>query len=108
MKKIIGLMGLVTICFAATASAYECATVKIEIQQELTLERQAFQAQMTINNGFANLNLTNVTVSLVFTDKDGKLVTHTSDTNIPSVFFAQTPVVQNAESEPGGGQRNEA
>ena len=32
-----------------------CAQVKIEIQQELTLERQAFDAMMRINNGLDTL-----------------------------------------------------
>ncbi|MBI5787698.1 MAG: hypothetical protein HZA78_02430 [Candidatus Schekmanbacteria bacterium] len=34
-----------------------CATVKIEISQELTLERQGFEAHMRINNGLTNISL---------------------------------------------------
>lgn len=42
------LWPLVSLLFAAPAPAAEpvCAQVKIEIQQELTLERQAFDAMM--------------------------------------------------------------
>jgi hypothetical protein len=32
-----------------------CARVKIEIRQELTLERQAFDAHMRINNGLSHI-----------------------------------------------------
>ena len=35
---------------AAPAQETVCAKVKIEIKQELTLERQAFDAEMKINN----------------------------------------------------------
>ena len=37
-----------------------CARVKIEIKQELTLERQAFDATMKINNGLDTTSLDNV------------------------------------------------
>ncbi len=56
------------------AATYQCATVEIEIHQELTMERQAFQAEMTIDNGFEGLDLTNVTVNMVFMDEAGKRV----------------------------------
>ena len=42
-----------------------CAVVKIEIQQELTLERQAFDATMRINNGLDLLSLENVNIKPV-------------------------------------------
>lgn len=43
-----------------------CAEVKIEIQQELTLERQAFDAHMRINNGLDQISIENVRVEVTF------------------------------------------
>lgn len=51
-----------------------CATVKIEIKQELTLERQAFDANMKINNGITNMALTDVDIDVEFTDANGNTV----------------------------------
>ncbi|OAI43375.1 hypothetical protein AYO41_02025 [Verrucomicrobia bacterium SCGC AG-212-E04] len=47
-----------------------CARVTLEIPQRLTFERQAFEARMIITNGGAGA-LTNVTVDLLFTDRNG-------------------------------------
>jgi hypothetical protein len=47
--------------FPQAVSGYECASVSIYIRQELTMDRQAFEAKMTIDNGFDGLNLTNLT-----------------------------------------------
>ena len=44
-----------------------CARVKIEIKQELALGRQAFDAQMTVNNTTADGVISNVSV-MVKTD----------------------------------------
>ncbi len=71
--------------FAAQESL--CASVKIEISQELTLERQAFDANMKINNGFPNLMLENINISVKFTDKDGTSVSATSNPNDTSASF---------------------
>jgi hypothetical protein len=51
-----------------------CAEVKIQIQQELTLERQAFDAHMRINNGLTNIPLTEINVDVNFYDENGDLV----------------------------------
>ncbi|CAB1063457.1 Flagellar hook-length control protein FliK [Olavius sp. associated proteobacterium Delta 1] len=56
-----------------------CARVKIEIKQELTLERQAFDAHMRINNGLANISLEAVNIEVSFTDEDGAPVLTSSD-----------------------------
>ncbi len=42
---------------SALAAASVCAEVKLEIRQELTLERQAFDAHMRITNGLTNITL---------------------------------------------------
>ncbi|MFO7861322.1 MAG: hypothetical protein R6U41_08880, partial [Desulfosalsimonas sp.] len=55
-------VGCVILSMFHTASTAEsiCAVVKIEIRQELTLERQAFDAHMKINNGLTGMQLENV------------------------------------------------
>ena len=58
-----------------------CAVVKIEISQELTLERQAFDAHMRINNGLANISLENVRVVVNFKDEDDNPVFASFDAN---------------------------
>jgi hypothetical protein len=47
---------------SALAQLAICAQVKIEILQELTLEREAFEARMTINNGMPGVALENLSV----------------------------------------------
>ena len=49
----VSLITFSAFAFPTKAQALDslCATVKLEIQQELTLERQAFDAHMRINNG---------------------------------------------------------
>ncbi|MBU0677137.1 MAG: hypothetical protein KJ626_03395 [Verrucomicrobia bacterium] len=64
-----------------------CATVQIEIQQTLTLERQAFDATMKIHNGFADIPLTDVSIVVNFEDEDGNAVTATSDPDNTSALF---------------------
>ncbi len=58
-------MGVVGTCggwplTAACADGSLCAEVQIEIQQDLTLERQAFEAHKRINNGLTHITLENV------------------------------------------------
>lgn len=71
-----------------------CARVKMEIEQELTFEREAFEARMTIHNGLVGVTLTDITVDIVFSDEKGKTVLATSATNFepdsptaPKFFF---------------------
>ncbi|MCP3870643.1 MAG: hypothetical protein GY703_21640 [Gammaproteobacteria bacterium] len=64
-----------------------CAEVKIEIQQELTLERQAFDAHMRINNGLETIRLENVDVDVSFADEQGNSVRATSNPNDTDAAF---------------------
>lgn len=63
-----------------------CVSVKIEIDQQLTLERQGFEARMNINNG-GPVDLENLGVVLNFLDQDSKPVLATSDPNDTSARF---------------------
>ena len=68
-----------------------CCEVKIEIQQEMTVERQAFDAMMRISNGFDALALSNVTIQVTFQDAQGNPVEATSSANLSSaLFFVRT------------------
>lgn len=64
-----------------------CAKVKIEILQELTLERQGFEATMRITNGLDTFSLEDVAVDIVFQDEDENPVVATSDPNASSADF---------------------
>ena len=68
-----------------------CASVQIEIEQELTLERQGFEARMGITNVRGNAALENVEVAVEFRDEDGDEVSaslHPDDTEaLPFVEF---------------------
>lgn len=48
-----------------------CATVKIEILQEMTFERQAFEARMKITNGLDSSALENVRIDISLVDEEG-------------------------------------
>lgn len=68
-------------------AAAVCAVVKIEIKQELTLERQAFDATMRINNALDTLSLENVAINVNFEDENGVSVEASSDPNSTTASF---------------------
>jgi hypothetical protein len=91
----------VTVCHAKDAV---CAEVKIEIKQELTLERQAFDAHMRINNGLTHISLEDVGVTVKFTDADGNTVLATSDPDDTSArFFIRIDTLTNINHVSGNG-----
>ena len=81
------LLGWLLVPADAVASDALCAKVKLEIGQELTLERQAFDAHMRITNGTTHLALEDVGVTVTFTDEAGNPVLATSDPNDTSASF---------------------
>ncbi len=86
-----------------------CARVKIEIKQELTLERQAFDAHMRIKNGLSNISLQNVNVDVSFADEDGNPVLASSDpTNTDALFFIRLDQdsLENIDDVSGSGTVN--
>ncbi|MBW2284856.1 MAG: hypothetical protein JRF65_09690 [Deltaproteobacteria bacterium] len=81
-----------------------CARVKIEIRQELTLERQAFDAHMVINNGLSDIPLENVAVEVSFADEDGNPVLAVSDPdNTLALFFIRVDAMENITDVNGAG-----
>src|SRR5688572_7161934 len=82
------LMGACATISRVHAQQPLCARVKIEIRQDVTLERQAFEATMTINNSSADKTLTDVNVDVLFQTSTGVPVEKTSDpSNSTAKFF---------------------
>ena len=90
-----------------SAQSSVCARVKIEIRQELTLERQAFDAEMIINNGLTNVALKDISVNVHFMDDKGAEILATSDPNNTSATFfykVQQERMKNISNVTGTGQ----
>lgn len=91
LRRLAHLWLLVLFGISFSSASYSadpvCARVKIEIKQELTLERQAFDATMKINNGLDTTSLDNVSVNVTFKDEAGNSVKATSDPNDTSASF---------------------
>jgi hypothetical protein len=83
------LLLLLALLMPTVSQAVEtvCARVKIEIKQELTLERQAFDAQMKINNTTVDGIISNVSVEVKVTDENGTPVAITADSNDQTAKF---------------------
>jgi hypothetical protein len=56
-----------------------CAEVRIEILQELTLERQGFEAIMRITNSLDTFAIEDIAITVNFADDEGNQVTAASD-----------------------------
>ena len=81
-----------------------CARVKLEIRQELTLERQAFDAHMRIGNGFDHITLEDVDVDVKFTDAAGNSVLASTDPdNTDALFFYRIDTMDNINDVDGDG-----
>jgi hypothetical protein len=101
LMLVAGLLGSGSI--AAQESV--CARVKIEIRQELTLERQAFDAEMRITNSLPATPLTDILVDVRVTDELGQAVTVTTDpNNLSAQFFLRQTQKQGIENTSGTGQ----
>lgn len=102
---VIGLW-LLLLGLMLTGSVYAepvCAEVKIEIRQELTLERQAFDANMKISNDLDSIPLHDVTIDINFKDEDGNPVLATSDPNATDAkFFIRIDSMEGVDSVDGG------
>jgi hypothetical protein len=84
-----------------------CARVKIEIKQELTLERQAFDAEMKINNTTDTGVIENVGIDVKVTDELGNPVKVTTDPNdLSAQFFLRVSNRQNIDNITGTGKVN--
>ena len=101
-----GLLAVLLLATHARVAAQEaiCAVVKIEIKQELTLERQAFDAEMRIHNALTDRSLENVKVEVRFEDEAGNSVVATSDPNDTGArFFIRVAQLDNIGNVNGSG-----
>ncbi|WP_162925812.1 hypothetical protein [Isoalcanivorax indicus] len=88
MKTKLLAAGLILLLMAAArASEPLCAVVVIEIEQEVTFERQGFMARMAINNGLDQFSLDDVRIDVHFADADGNPVVATSNTSSTDALF---------------------
>jgi hypothetical protein len=89
----------------AQAQETTCARVKIEIKQELTLERQAFDAEMKINNTTDTSTIENVAITVKVTDEAGTPVAITDNPNdLSAKFFIRLSSKQNIDAIDGTGK----
>jgi hypothetical protein len=101
---VLGLSGLALWSAAAHAEDTVCARVKIEIKQQLTLERQAFDAEMKINNTTDTGVIENVSVVVKVTDESGTPVPITNDPNdLSAKFYVRISNKQNISDVDGTG-----
>ncbi len=78
--------------------------MKIEIRQDLALERQAFDAHMRIDNGLDGLTLESVGVEVDFADERGKPILATSDPNaLDALFFVRIDSMEGIADVSGAG-----
>ncbi len=98
---------IVLMCMPVDSVAAEeslCARVKIEIKQELTLERQAFDAHMRINNGLTHVSLEDINVDVLFTDEEGARVLASSDPDdTDALFYIRVDTIDNIDNVSGTG-----
>jgi hypothetical protein len=111
----VAIAGFAALCIGlalpAQSMAQEtvCAKVKIEIKQQLTLERQAFDAQMSINNTTVSDVIQNVGVVVKVTDELGAPVAVTNDpNNLSAKFYIRVANQQNINAIDGTGAVNPA
>jgi hypothetical protein len=81
-----------------------CAEVKIEIAQELTIERQAFEAKLKIENTLTDKSINDIRVVVEFSDNNGDPVLATSDANNSAAdFFIRVNSVSGINNVEGTG-----
>lgn len=101
---LIGCLYGVFLPLASYADDSVCAQVQIEIRQELTLERQAFDAHMRINNGLTGITLDDVGIVVTFADEEGGSVLASSDPdNTEALFFIRVDSMENIDNVDGSG-----
>jgi len=87
-----------------TAEESVCASVKIEIRQEMTFERQAFDARMQISNGLTNISLESINVEVIFSDDKGEAVRASSNPDDPdALFFIRISSMEGIDDVTGSG-----
>jgi hypothetical protein len=103
MHLILGLFVLSLLAPFANAQNTVCARVKIEIRQEMTLERQGFEAQMNIQNT-TDSAIENIGVVVRVTDENGEPVAISDNPNdFSAKFFVRLARKENIDNVDGNG-----
>lgn len=87
LHAVLCLLALSPAALQAADDGAVCARVKIEIRQELTMERQGFDAEMVIQNGLTDEALSQVDVDVTVTDELGAPVLVSSDPSSTTAKF---------------------
>lgn len=98
MKKLFAVVAFVMMLVTggiAQAADTACARVSIEIAQELTLERVAFDAKLVIHNNLPDKDLENIRVDVSIQDDDGNVKN--------DIFFMKVSSLDNIEDVDGDG-----
>ena len=89
---------------SALAQDSFCASVRIEIVQELAFERQGFDAVMRINNSLENISVDNVDIDVYLLDENEEPVLASSDPdNTDALFFIRQDSLSGIDSTDGSG-----
>ena len=90
--------------FPSAVAESICAVVKIEIRQELTFERQGFEAHMRISNDLDTLALESLAIDVLFEDEDGNPVQASYSTdNSDAAFFIRIWSMEGVDAVDGTG-----
>lgn len=82
-----------------------CASVRVEIHQEFTLERQGFEATLRLTNELPDTPITGVHISVTFQDDQGIPVTATTDPYADgAIFFHRLQEHDGISAVDGSGQ----
>ncbi len=88
----------------ALSAGSMCAEVKIQINQHATLERQAFDARMKINNGLSDISLKDIDVNIKFYDSEGNPVPASDNPDTSGArFFYRLDSMENINAVDGTG-----
>jgi hypothetical protein len=97
MKRLFVLLTVWLWCFSGGSALADsaCARVSIEIVQELTLERGAFDAKLIIHNNLPDKDLENIRVDVTILDAAGNVKN--------DVFFTKVSSLDNIDGVAGDG-----
>lgn len=89
MRIVVRLLLIITVWMLTNTSAAQaaCAKVSMQILQQLTIERTAFDAKMAISNGIPDQALQNIRVDVVIKDGSGNVKN--------DIFFVRPPILTN-------------
>jgi sugar lactone lactonase YvrE len=92
--KVLPAIALLLALAPMRLAAQICAEVRLEIKQEATLEREAFDAKLALSNNYSDQSLENLKISVVFKDAYGN--------SADGKFFVKVSTLQSISGGVGG------